>query len=238
MNLIFKFIDYFYQRKKYDFLKKKIDKKIDIFFDIGAHHGETIQDFLKFFSINKIYAFEPSKSNFSILKKKIDQFKLKYNELEIEAFPYGLGNQNKILDLNEIKDGESNTFNDIDTNSNYFKKKKKIITFFGLIKFFKKKVPTKIIKLQNFIIEKKIDKIDFIKIDTEGFEYNILLGLENYITRVNYILLEHHFDDMIIKNYKLTDLHNLLQKNNFKKIFKIKMPFRKSFDYIYKNNNF
>ena len=158
--------------------------------------------------------------------------------MEIEAFPYGLGNQNKILDLNEIKDGESNTFNDIDTNSNYFKKKKKIITFFGLIKFFKKKVPTKIIKLQNFIIEKKIDKIDFIKIDTEGFEYNILLGLENYITRVNYILLEHHFDDMIIKNYKLTDLHNLLQKNNFKKIFKIKMPFRKSFDYIYKNNNF
>ena len=29
---------------------------------------------------------------------------MKYNELEIEAFPYGLGNQNKILDLNEIKD--------------------------------------------------------------------------------------------------------------------------------------
>ena len=86
--------------------------------------------------------------------------------------------------------------------------------------------------------EKKIDKIDFVKIDTEGFEYNILLGLEDYISKVNYILLEHHFDDMIIKNYKLSDLHNLLSNNNFKKIFKIKMPFRKSFDYIYKNNNF
>ena len=238
MNLIFKLIDSFYQRKKYKFLKKKIEKDIDIFFDIGAHHGETIKDFLRNFSIKKIYAFEPSQSNFTILKKNIKKLKFNNDHLEIEAFPFGLGNLNEILDLNEIKDGESNTFNKIDTNSKYFKKKKKIITFFGLTEFFKKKIPTKIITLKNFLDEKKIDKIDFVKIDTEGFEYNILLGLEDYISKVNYILLEHHFDDMIIKNYKLSDLHNLLSNNNFKKIFKIKMPFRKSFDYIYKNNNF
>ena len=40
---------------------------------------------------------------------------------------------------------------------------------------------------------------------------------------------------MIIKKYKFTDIHNLLKKNNFKKVFKIKMKFRKSFEYIYKN---
>ena len=40
---------------------------------------------------------------------------------------------------------------------------------------------------------------------------------------------------MIIKNYKFKDINNFLLKNHFKKIFKIRMKFRKSFEYIYKN---
>ena len=98
-------------------------------------------------------------------------------------------------------------------------------------------MPTKIIPLKEFIDQEKIDKIDFIKIDTEGFEFNILLGLEKDIKKVQFILFEHHYDNMIIKNYKFKDIHKLLHDNGFKKIFKIRMPFRKSFDYIYENKN-
>ena len=43
---------------------------------------------------------------------------------------------------------------------------------------------------------------------------------------------------MIIKNYNFKDIHKLLIDNGFKKIFKVKMPFRKSFDYIYQKKNF
>ena len=43
---------------------------------------------------------------------------------------------------------------------------------------------------------------------------------------------------MIQKNYKFKDIHKLLTDNGFKKIFKIKMPLRKSFDYIYQKENF
>ena len=42
---------------------------------------------------------------------------------------------------------------------------------------------------------------------------------------------------MLIKKYNFSDIHNLLKKNNFEKIFKAKMPFRKTFEYIYKNEN-
>ena len=38
---------------------------------------------------------------------------------------------------------------------------------------------------------------------------------------------------MIIKNYTFSDIHNLLKNNGFRRVYKIKMPFRKSFDYIY-----
>ena len=234
MNFLFKIIDFFYQKKKYSFLKKRINNDINIFIDIGAHHGDTISEFLEIFSINTIYAFEPSKENFNKLKVKKDEIE-KSKSVKIKIFPYGLGKKNDILPLNEIADGVSNTFNALNINSRYFKKKKFFTTLFGIKRFIKNKVPTKIICLKEFIEQEKIDKIDFIKIDTEGFEFNILLGLESDIKKVKYILFEHHYDNMIIKNYKFKDIHALLINNGFQKIYKIKMPFRKSFDYIYEN---
>ena len=66
----------------------------------------------------------------------------------------------------------------------------------------------------------------------------VLLGLKDKIRMINLIHFEHHFDDMIVKAYKLTDIHNLLTMNGFKKHFKIKMKFRKSFEYLYINKNY
>ena len=236
MNLLFKIIDFLYQKRKYSFLKKKIHKNMDVLIDVGAHHGDTISEFLKIFSIKKIYAFEPSKRNFDKLKEKTKKIK-KIFSLEIDINQVGLGQKNDVLILNEITDGVSNTFNSLNLNSTYFKKKKTITTLFGIKKFIDNKVPTKIIPLKDFMLQKKINNVDLIKIDTEGFEYNILLGLEDYIKKIKFILFEHHYDNMLIKNYKFGDIHKLLKDNGFKKIFKTKMPFRKSFDYIYENKN-
>ena len=43
---------------------------------------------------------------------------------------------------------------------------------------------------------------------------------------------------MLIKEYNLSDIHNYLIKNNFYKILKCKMKFRKTFEYIYCNKSF
>ena len=236
MNFLFKIVDFFYQKKNYSFLKKKIFNKISIFIDVGAHHGDTINEFLKIFSIEKIYAFEPSKKNLIKLKNKAAKIE-KIKNTKVKIFPFGLGNKEEILELNEIADGVSNTFNNLNFNSSYFRKKKLITTLFGIKKFIKDKAPTKIIRLKEFLKKEKINKIDFIKIDTEGFEFNILLGLEEDIKKVKFILFEHHYDNMIIKDYKYKDIHKLLLDHGFQKIFKTKMPFRKSFDYIYENKN-
>jgi len=47
-------------------------------------------------------------------------------------------------------------------------------------------------------------------------------------------MLEHHYDNMIKKNYTFENINKLLIKNNFNKIYKSRMPFRKTFEYIYK----
>ena len=72
------------------------------------------------------------------------------------------------------------------------------------------------------------------KIDTEGYEYEILLGLKDKIRNEKLILFEHHYDDIINKGYTFSKIHDLLNKNNFERIYKAKMPFRKTFEYIYK----
>ena len=46
-------------------------------------------------------------------------------------------------------------------------------------------------------------------------------------------MFEHHYDNMIIKKYKFSDINKLLIENNFKQIFKYKMAFRKTFEYVY-----
>jgi FkbM family methyltransferase len=234
MNLLFSIIDFFYQKKKYSFLKKKIVKNIDILIDVGAHHGDTISEFLNIFFIKKIYAFEPSKKNFEKLKKNIENIE-KYNSVKIKIYPYGLGKENEIMRLTEIADGVSNTFNKLNMDSKYLKKKKFITTFFGIKRFINDEILTKVVPLKDILREEKIEKIDLIKIDTEGFEYNTLIGMGNEIKKVKFILFEHHYDNMIIKNYKFNDIHTLLKNNGFQKVYKIKMPFRKSFDYIYEN---
>ena len=45
----------------------------------------------------------------------------------------------------------------------------------------------------------KIETIDFLKIDTEGYEYEILLGLKNKLKNVKLLMFEHHYDNMIKK---------------------------------------
>ena len=43
-------------------------------------------------------------------------------------------------------------------------------------------------------------EVYLLKLDTEGYELNVLLGLGKYLQKVSLIMFEHHFHDMIVKN--------------------------------------
>ena len=90
--------------------------------------------------------------------------------------------------------------------------------------------------MDEYLDKNKIKYIDFLKIDTEGYEYKILKGLKKNIKNIKLIMFEHHYDDMLDKGYSFGDIKDLLNKNNFIQIFKSKMPFRKTFEYVYINS--
>ena len=225
--------DYSYQKKWIKFLKKNKYNDFKILIDIGAHKGESIKLFSKNFITKKIISFEASPINFEFLKKKIDENKQEYNNTEIVLENIALGAENKIIEFNQFNESSSSTIKDINKESKYYKRKFRLINFLNNKKTFQK-IKIKVLKLKDYIEKNNIKKIDFIKIDTEGYEFEILLGLENKIKLVDIIMFEHHYDNMIKKGYTFENINKLLIKNNFNKIYKSRMPFRKTFEYIYK----
>ena len=229
---ILSLFDYFLKIKVINFFKKEKIDQFNIFIDVGSHHGETIKIFYKNFRINKLFAFEASPINFKVLQKKIRISKYP----SVEIFNKALGDKKEKLFLNQFKESQSTTFLSFNQNSKYLKRKKKILSPYSQ-NFFLKKIGIEIERLDDFLKHKNIREIDIMKIDTEGFDFNVIKGLGSKIAFTKYIYFEHHFDDMIEKDYRLSDIHNYLIKHNFTKVFKIKMMFRKTFEYIYCNKN-
>ena len=230
VELLIDLIDRSNKKKVLRFFKDKIDNKFVNLIDIGAHKGETIDLFINNFDIENIYAFEPNYKLFNNLK-----LNKKYQSKKIKLFNLGVGEVAEKKELNIFKDSSSSTINQINENTKYFKRKKKIMFFFSKSEnFLITKQPIQICNLSEFINNESINKIDILKIDTEGYEFNILKGLTNSeFNKIRWIYFEHHYDLMILKGYKFKDINNILKINGFVQKFKIKMKFRKTFEYIY-----
>ena len=231
--LLLNVFDFFYKKKIIRFLKKNDLINIDIFFDIGAHKGESINFFLKEIKVKKIISFEASPINFEFLKKKKNYYVKKFPNINIKIENIALGSENKNILFKQFDESSSSTFSRINKQSKYFKRKYNILNFLSKEEIFKS-FNLKIQTLDNYMEINNLKKIDFIKIDTEGYEYEILKGLRDKMNNVGIIMIEHHYDDMIKKNYTFRDINAPLKVNSFAQIYKSKMPFRKTFEYIYK----
>ena len=233
VRYVLNFFDYFQQKKIINFLKAHYGSKSLVFFDVGSHYGETTKLFFKYFKIKEFHCFEASPENFVILKKTINDQPFK-DICKINNF--GVGSKNYEFFLNQTKESSSSTINSLNFDSVYMKKKLKILNIKNKSEYFKK-IPIQIISLDHYLKGNNLKIIDILKIDTEGFEFEVLKGLELNLFKVKVVYFEHHYDNMISKNYKFRDINNLLVKNKFKKVLKTKMIFRKSFEYIYINKS-
>ena len=224
-------IDLNHKNKIVFFLKSKLKNKLINVIDVGAHKGETIQMFSKNFNLNSIICYEASKKNF----EHLSNLKEKKYDFNLEIHNIGLGSEEKELDFFQTSESSSSTFCKINFQSNYYKRKKKILDIFKKENYIVNKEKIKLNTLNNQFKNFSFNFVDILKIDTEGFEFDVIKGASNYLNKIKFIYFEHHFDSMIIKNYKFSEIHEYLENNNFKKILKIKMPLRKTFEYIYEN---
>ena len=230
IKTILNIFDFFTQKKIINEIKSTLNTQKPIsLIDVGSHKGEYISSIKKNFHIDKIYGFEPNDEIFNNLKKN-------FSSNKIQLYNYGISNEKGEVFLNKNIESSSSSINELNINSKYYKKKFFLLNFLKL-----KDVTTKskiqVMRLDEFMNKNNIKKLDLLKIDTEGFEYNAIKSIGSRIYDIKLIHIEHHFDDMIIKNYTLSDIHAYLKNKGFFKLFKIKMKFRKSFEYLYRNKN-
>lgn len=226
------FLDSNLQQKNLNIIKKHLKNNIDVYVDVGAHNGEMIEIISNEFVVNKILAIEPNPDCYLKLKK------LKYFK-KLLIFNLALSDKKGFDFLKIGHISTMSTINDLNDKSVYTKFKKIIMSIFYFSnQIYKRKIKIKKDLLSNILKLSKIKKIDLLKIDTEGHEFNVLKGAKNFLKNTHLVLFEFHYDDSIIKKYSYNDVNNFLQKKNFKLISKNKMILRKGYELIYKNNNF
>ena len=171
------------------FFKNIKIKNSHIILDVGAHYGESIKVFRRFFDCN-IYSFEPNPRAFKKLKIKTSNFK------KIKIFNYGLSSKSfdGVLYTPKIK----NFFFDLLSSSNITGVKKNLNRVgFEISKFAFKKDIVKFKKIKKIKM-----KIPLIKIDVEGSEYDVVMGLNQIIKDNKPILFIEYHENSYHKIYK------------------------------------
>tara|TARA_B100000886_G_scaffold333739_1_gene288259 strand:+ start:1428 stop:2144 length:717 start_codon:yes stop_codon:yes gene_type:complete len=228
--IFFDFLDKFFHQKRIIKTLKKEVSNLNNFIDVGAYKGTYTDLILDNYKPKKILMFEPQEEIFKYLK-------MKYNDnKDIFLFNKALSNKDKSAQFNFNKHNLTSSLSNLDPGNSYLKLKAKLFgtTSEGMIIDIKTIQTTTLFS----ILEKEnIEIIDFLKIDTEGHELEVLQGMREKINKVKCILVEFHLDEIYI-NYNPEFLHQFLISNNFKLIEKFKFPFTTWEDRLYINNSF
>jgi len=155
--------------KVIDYLKKNLPKSRNIFFDVGANIGEYSFFLFNSFKTAKIYSFEPSLKTFNRLVENVKEFG------GVKPINIGLGDKNekRILYIDD-KQSSISTLHNRKVN-------------------LKGKEEINIMKLDTFCKMNDIDKIDFLKMDVEGNEFNILLGAREMLKNRKIYAIQFEF---------------------------------------------
>ncbi len=158
-----------------------------VIFDIGANVGDWSKFLInEYKNINyKLYLFEPSQVTFNELVKNIEQMEGRY------FYQIGFGDKQDKIQIyydNEAQ-GSAGAF----------------------IKNAKYSEEIDIDTIDNFCKENNIKTIDFLKMDVQGYELNILNGAKEMLQNGNIKFIQFEFDEPNIENrIFFKDFWNLL----------------------------
>jgi len=194
-------------------LKKKYNMNIKGIIHVGAHYGEEFQEYLKN-NIKIIHGFEPVKKNYKILNKNVKKLKGK-----IKIYPFALGNENKSEKKIFLSDNN-------EAQSSSFLKPLLHLDQHPEISFNESEV-VKIRRLDNF----KIKNSNFMSIDVQGFELEVLKGAKRTLKEIDYIYCEVNTAETYKKNPLIKDIDYYLKNYNFLRVETF-FPYHRKFFFL------
>jgi FkbM family methyltransferase len=165
----------------------KLDNDIKTIFEIGSRYGEDTKKLSEHFPNSNIFAFECNPNTVEICKIALKDYK------NIHFFGKGIGSKNETLPFYsyiENNDGASSFYKRIDADETQ-----------------KMTGQIPITTISNIMDEFKINQIDLLCMDIQGFEINALKGAGNNIRNIKYIIMEEP-KPKINLNFLPTDVYS------------------------------
>ncbi|NMB57366.1 FkbM family methyltransferase [Candidatus Beckwithbacteria bacterium] len=187
-----------YQTGESFFIEKIVNRYLSknnlVFFDVGANIGDYSLFLNQIYPQAQIHAFEPNPNAFKKLSEKTKIVK------NIIANNYGLGEEKKQIKLYSYKKMKNTQLGTCkkDILNNLFDVKDQIISH-------KINIQT----LDYYCNERKIEKIDLLKIDVEGYELAVLKGAKKILPKTRIIQFEFNEYNIFYKIF-LKDFYDLL----------------------------
>ncbi len=158
--------------------------------DVGAHIGEYTKTWVKIMPDTEIHAFEITPSTFAILSENIHDHNVRLN-------PFGLASFDGSIEVN--------CYPDFRWNSCYQRPESDLSSKAKVIQ-------AKVMKGSSYMKKHNIGSIDFLKMDVEGAEYEILLGFQKRLkdASIKVIQFEYGYPNIVAKKL-LYDFYKLLE---------------------------
>ena len=160
------------------FIQLLLRLNIDTLFDIGANVGQFASEMRSFGYKKAIVSFEPLDEAFKELKKKSS------NDVRWTVCHSAVGNDDGEIEINVSRDSVCSSILE----------REKILDKTHPMSVFYKKEKVSICKIDS-VIDKYIESNSnvFVKIDTQGFEKNVIDGAQNSISSIKGFIMELSF---------------------------------------------
>jgi FkbM family methyltransferase len=190
-----------YSPKK--FFDALIDNFRSVIFDVGAHRGESIDFFRSIYPGSTIYTFEPSPENYKELLLKtslyenVFPFNLALGNIDSQAIFY----KQDITHLGGLLPINRNSKDSL----GYAKKAKN------------EPISVPVNKLDTFCLAHNVSNIDILKIDTQGYEHEVLQGASQILQNTKCVTVEISLYDFYESNNRspLLDIEQIMCDSGF-----------------------
>lgn len=173
--------------------------RIKSFIDIGAYHGEYIDYARQLFSDIKIFAFEPVAESFNTLKEKTAHLS------NIRVFPYALGETEKTTKIFVSSYPPSSSLlpmGDLHKKNFPFSRGAKLQEI-------------KVKRLDDVIKPNQVEKPLWVKIDTQGYEHQVIKGGKRVLSIATILLIEVTFQKLYRGQKMFKDIYTQLSDIGF-----------------------
>jgi FkbM family methyltransferase len=177
-------------------LQKHFSKNLKGAIHIGAHYGEE----KKWYEQNKISPVVWVEANPNYLEK------IKSVVGEDKVIICGVGNEKQIKSFNISNNGESSSFLELKTHKQMHPDV-----------FYVDKITVEVKRMTELIQEYEInmDEYNFLNVDVQGYELEVLKSFDNYLDNFDYIYSEVNTDYLYDNCALISEIDEYLSKYNF-----------------------